>query len=76
MKSVYVTYFGALHATYLSTEKSYLNKQLMDIERILLLFMMDIGEYHTDIQRNCEAISPIRAKHGGRYCLSIPMNEA
>ena len=53
-----------------------LNLPRMDSERILSFFMMDIGEYPADIQRNCEAISPIRAKHGGRYCLSIPMNEA
>ena len=52
------------------------NNLLGNNETILLLFMMDIGEYHADIQRNCEAISLIRAKHGGRYCLSIPMNEA
>ena len=31
----------------------------MVIERILSFFMMDIGEYHADIQRNCEAIAEI-----------------
>ena len=25
---------------------------------MLHFFMMDIGEYHADIQRNCKAISP------------------
>ena len=35
------------------------------IERILSFFMMDIGEYHADIQRNCEAISPdVRSTEG------------
>ena len=35
------------------------------IERILPFFMMDIGEYHADIQRNCEAISPdVRSTEG------------
>ena len=35
------------------------------IERILSFFMMDIGEYHADIQRNCKAISPdVRSTEG------------
>ena len=49
--------------------------EVVVVERIMSFFMMDIGEYHADIQRNCETISPIRAKHGRRYCPSIPMNE-
>ena len=29
--------------------------EVVVVERIMSFFMMDIGEYHADIQRNCEA---------------------
>jgi hypothetical protein len=29
---------------------------MIDNERILSFVMMDIGEYHADIQRNCQSI--------------------